>query len=139
MSPDDRDRLARRHLRVGWWGLFVFVCLGTMLEALHGYKVGFYLDVGNETRRLLWRLAHAHGALLSLVNVVYGLTVRGSEAAANVSASRALMAGLVLVPLGFFAGGVTIHGGDPGLAVILVPAGAVAMAIGVAIVARRAG
>jgi hypothetical protein len=49
------------------------------------------------------------------------------------------MAGLVLVPLGFFAGGVTIHGGDPGLAVILVPAGAVAMAIGVAIVARRAG
>jgi hypothetical protein len=111
--------------------------MGTALEALHGYKSGFYLDVGNETRRLLWRLAHAHGALFSLVNVVYGLSVQANEHAGHRAASNALLAGLVLVPCGFFAGGVVTHGGDPGLAIVLVPAGAVAMALGLAVVARR--
>jgi hypothetical protein len=65
--------LARRHLRFGWWSLFAFAALGLTLEVLHGFKVSAYLDVSNETRRLMWRLAHAHGVLLAVVNVVYGL------------------------------------------------------------------
>ena len=60
----DRGELAVRHLRFGWASLFVFATLGVGLELLHGFKVGLYLDVGNETRRLLWTLAHAHGVLL---------------------------------------------------------------------------
>ena len=58
----------RRHLRFGWWSLLGFLCLGFMLELLHGFKAGFYLDVSNETRRLMWTLAHAHGALLGLAS-----------------------------------------------------------------------
>jgi hypothetical protein len=73
MTEDERTPL---NLRSGLWALFVFTALGLFLEALHGFKVGFYLDVDRETRRLLWRLCHAHGALLGLLNVVYALVAR---------------------------------------------------------------
>jgi hypothetical protein len=130
--------IVQRHLRAGWWGLLVFLVLGAALEALHAFKVGAYLDVGNDTRRLMWRLAHAHGTLLALVNVGYALTVRGGYTSSSTGtlASRCLLAALVLIPAGFFAGGVVVHGGDPGIGVLLVPAGAVALAVGVASVAR---
>ncbi len=67
-------QLADRNLRFGWWSLLVFLSLGAVLEALHGFKIGWYVDVGNETRRLMFTLAHAHGTLLALVNIVAGLT-----------------------------------------------------------------
>ena len=40
-APD----LSRLHLRVGWWALLLFLSAGIALEALHGFKAGFYLDV----------------------------------------------------------------------------------------------
>ena len=61
------------NLRAGFLALFVFATLGLLLEALHGFKLGFYLDVDQETRRLLWRLGHAHGTLLGLLNIGYAL------------------------------------------------------------------
>src|SRR5262245_40711472 len=64
-----RRRLARRHHLIGWCGLLVFLSLGALLETLHGFKIGFYLDPGHKLRRELWTLAHAHGTLLSLVNI----------------------------------------------------------------------
>jgi hypothetical protein len=134
-APPDAD-IARRHLRVGWWALLVYLLLGLLLEGLLAYKAGFYLDVGNETRRLMWRLAHAHGTLLSLINVVYGLTVRSTPETASGLASGCLLSALVLVPLGFFAGGMVVHGGDPSVAVLVVPAGAIALAVAVGAVAR---
>ncbi|CAN5129080.1 hypothetical protein BH09MYX1_BH09MYX1_50380 [soil metagenome] len=128
--------IARRHLRAGYWALAIYLGLGIVLESLHAVKSGYYLDVGNETRRLLFRLAHAHGTLFALVNVVYGLTVRAIPETARPLASAGLLGGLVLVPLGFFLGGLVVHGGDPGLGIVLAPAGAVAMAVGVIVVAR---
>ena len=74
---------ARRHLRLGWWSLFVFATLGLGLESLHGFKVRAYLDVSNETRRLMWTLAHAHGALLGVVNVLFGLALRTAPSMAE--------------------------------------------------------
>jgi hypothetical protein len=128
--------LSRRHLRVGWWCLLLYLLLGMALEALHGFKAGSYLDVGNEPRRLMWRLAHAHGTLLALVNIAYGLTMRSAPETASGLASGCLLAALLFIPVGFFAGGVVIHGGDPGAAILIVPPGAAALAIGVALVAR---
>jgi predicted GNAT family N-acyltransferase len=131
--------LALRHLRIGFWGLLLFLSFGLGLEALHGYKVAFYLAVENEPRRLAWRLAHAHGTLLSLVNVVFGLTL-GSRyappAAAAERASRLLTAATLLLPGGFLLGGAFVHGGDPGLGVLLVPLGALALFGAVWITAR---
>lgn len=131
--------LVRRHLRFGWAALAVWLTFGIALEALHAFKAGFYLEVGNETRRLLFRLAHAHGTLFALINVGYALTVRALPETASPLASAALVGGAVLVPAGFLLGGIVIHGGDPGLGVVLAPAGAVAMMVGAIVVARRAG
>src|SRR5919201_4110224 len=131
---------SRRHLRFGWWSLLLFATLGLTLETLHGLKVRAYLDVSNETRRLMWTLAHAHGTLLALVHVVFGLTLRSAEldpAAANVRGiSAALIAASVLLPGGFFLGGVVFYSGDPGLGVLLVPPGAVLLLTAVLFPAR---
>src|SRR5690349_15957086 len=124
--PYSPSMLPLRHLRFGYWGLLLFLTLGLGLEALHGFKLGLYLDVSNESRRLAWRLAHAHGTLLSLLHVAFGLTLASRFAPpARVAerASRLLVAATLLLPGGFILGGFFIHGGDPGLGVALVPFG----------------
>ena len=50
-------------------------------------------------------------------------------------ASRCLVAASILLPAGFFLGGFGIHGGDPGLGVLLVPVGAVLLFAAVVVVA----
>jgi peptidoglycan/LPS O-acetylase OafA/YrhL len=119
--------LARRHLRLGWWSLLVFLSLGILLEALHGFKIGFYMDLANATRRHVWTLAHAHGTLLALVNLAFAATLRlfcdGREPWLGL-ASACLVGATLLLPGGFFLGGVVIYAGDPGLGVLLVPIGA---------------
>ena len=71
----DARTYVRRHLRFGWWSLLVFLTLGIVLEAMHGFKVAWYINVGMETRRLMWRLAHAHGAFLGLVHVALAMSI----------------------------------------------------------------
>ena len=36
------------------WSLLVFLSLGGGLETLHGFKIGWCVDVGNEMQRLIW-------------------------------------------------------------------------------------
>ena len=116
---------ANCNLRFGWWSLLVFLSLGGVLETLHGFKIGWYVDVGNETRRLMFTLAHAHGTLLALVNIAAGLTVRMVEHfTLRPSVTFALIWAAILLPAGFFLGGIVIYDGDPGLGVWLVPVGA---------------
>jgi hypothetical protein len=92
---------------------------------LHGFKIGWYVDVGNETRRLMFTLAHAHGTLLALVNIAAGLTVRIVERfGLRPSVSFGLIWAAILLPAGFFLGGIAIYDGDPGLGIWLVPIGA---------------
>lgn len=129
--------LSTRHLRAGWWGLAVFIALGAVLELLHAIKSPFYVDAGRDTTRLMLRLAHAHGTLLSVVNIAYALTVRARPGAAGALASASLLASLVLLPGGFLLGGLWAHGGDPGLGVLLVPAGALALFVASLVVGRR--
>jgi hypothetical protein len=127
MSQHDRPSLG---VRAGFLALFAFASLGLLLEVLHGFKVGAYLDVGNEARRLLWRLAHAHGALLGLVNICHGLTVRAWPRLADRVTERALLSALLLLPAGFFLGGLFARGADPGASVGIAAAGAVALLFG---------
>ena len=118
------------NLRAGFLALFVFATLGLFLEALHGFKLGFYLDVDQETRRLLWRLGHAHGTLLGLVNVGYALSAKSWPRLADRLAERALLTALLLMPLGFLLGGAFAQGGDPGVSVALAAAGGVVLLFG---------
>ena len=129
-ADDDanRKRLVRAHLRIGWVGLLVFATFGLSLEGLHGFKSASYLGVGNETRRLMWTLAHAHGIGLSLVQLGFAVTCALSlelPSALIALASRLLNLSFVLIPAGFLLGGIATCGGDPSIGVLLVPVGAV--------------
>jgi hypothetical protein len=127
-----------RNLRFGWWSLLVFLSLGGGLEILHGFKIGWYMDVGNEMRRLMFTLAHAHGTALALVNIAAGLTaraVKGFELPARISFSL-IWAG-ILFPVGFFLGGIVTYGGDPGLGIWLVPVAALLLFYSVGWIALR--
>ncbi len=126
--PSRGEALIRRHLEFGWWALLIFLTGGLALEALHGFKVGAYLMVTNETRRLMWTLAHAHGTLLGLVNLAFAATVRAIPAWSEPNrrfASSALIAATVLIPAGLFLCGLFIYAGDPGLGILLVPLGGI--------------
>ncbi|HIF96444.1 MAG TPA: hypothetical protein EYQ54_05360 [Myxococcales bacterium] len=128
------------HLKIGWWGLLAFLSLGIVLEAMHGFKLGWYLDVSNHIRRLMLTLAHTHGALLSLVNLAFAATLfmrQAEETTSQRIASRSLACATILIPGGFFLGGLIIWGGDPGLGVVLVPLGACFLVVGVFLTARE--
>lgn len=133
MTHDD-EQLVARHLKLGWWSLLVFLTMGGGLELLHALKVDFYVDVASDTRRLLWTLSHAHGTLLSLVHVGFAATVALTPSWTGTGrqmASRGLVLSLILVPGGFFLGGLFIHQGDPGLGIFLLPLGFVFLFVGV--------
>lgn len=138
-KPDATLACVRRHFRLGWWSLLVFLVLGAALEAMHGFKIQFYVDGDNETRRLMWTLAHAHGTLLGLINLAFAVSVprvTGWTEGVRTFASRCLVVSSLLVPLGFFLGGATIQAGDPGLGILLVPVGALLLFASVFLTAR---
>jgi hypothetical protein len=129
-----RRQLARRHHLIGWCGLLVFLSLGGLLETLHGFKLGFYLDPPHKIRRELWTLAHAHGTLLALVHVAFaaGLLHFGRWTERRLKlVSFFLLDAAVLMPLGFFLGGLTHSEGDPSLGILLVPLGALLLFVAV--------
>lgn len=138
-ADEEPQAYLRRHLRFGWWSLLIFLTLGIFLEALHGFKVGAYLNVSNSTRRLLWTLAHAHGTALGLVHIAFAFTASHLTAwsgRGRAFASVSLMAASILLPGGFFLGGLVIYAGDPGLGILLVPLGAIFLLLAVLLCAR---
>ncbi len=142
-SSDGDRRLAgrRTHLIFGWAMLLLFVLVGIALEVLHGFKIGWYLDVGNETRRLMLRLAHAHGTLFAMINIAFALSIEhfGQWSTRRVDlASRALRMASVLLPGGFFVGGLHIYDGDPGLGIVLAPFGALAIVVALVVTVQGA-
>jgi hypothetical protein len=143
MTSADRagpDLYMQRHFRFGWWSLLLFLMLGLVLESLHGFKIQGYLADDYEIRRLVWRLAHAHGALLGLVHIAfaYTLSVTGITSFKRVRlASTCLNSASVLLPGGFFAGGIYIYDGDPGLGIFLAPVGGLALLVAVFCIARE--
>ena len=136
-SAEQRALYLRRHLRFGWAQLLLFLLLGIVLEAMHGFKVGWYLNAGEETRRLLLTLAHAHGVLLGLVNIAFAATLHAMprlDLRACRLGSPMLLAASILMPTGFLLGGVVTYGGDPGVGVFLLGPGAALLALAVAFV-----
>lgn len=125
--PTPELDLGSRHLYLGWMSLLIFLSLGIVLEALHGFKVTAYLGVANSTRRLMWTLAHAHGTLLGLLHIAFAVSLPKLQAAQSNTlklASGCLMWSGILIPAGFFLGGVSFHDGNPGLGILLLPFGA---------------
>lgn len=122
-------------LQTGRWGLFFWLSAGMGLEALHLVKAPLYLE--DSLRRELWTLAHAHGTLLSAVALLLVVLVpRLTLSPARLRwIDRLVAIGSVLVPLGFFFGGIGHGEADPSLAILLVPTGAAMLAAGLLLLA----
>ena len=131
-SHDESKQMAAFHLWFGWATLLVFLIMGLVLEMLHGFKVAWYLDVGVENRRLLFTLAHSHGALIGLIHLVLSANVdRMQWGRALKTASWALCSATILLPGGFLLGGLVLLGSDPGLGIFLTPIGGVLLVLSV--------
>ena len=126
------------HARLGWWMLAIFAACGLVLESLIGLRTPWLVDVGAETRRTMLRLAHAHGALLGLVHVAFAASLRTGLVGVAESPwrSRLFTTGSLLVPVGFAAGGLWFLEAEPGLGVLLVPVGAIAVVAALVSIAR---
>ena len=119
-------------LRQGWIGVACWMAVGLLLEGLLGYKSPGYLN--DTQRRELLRLAHTHGTLLSAVLILAALTGARFGASPQL-AQRCLRIGAVMMPVGFLLAGVWHPEGDPGLAIWIVPPGALLMIFGVVAIA----
>lgn len=135
--PDAALPLSRMR-RFAWCSLSIWLAFGLVLEALHALKVGWYLDVANETRRLQLSLAHSHGTMLALVALAFTANVGPVSHSRVAAAGRSLQLAAVLMPVGFLLGGVFASGADPGPPVLLVPIGGLLLLHGVASTARAA-
>ena len=125
MTAQSNARLSA--LRFGFTSLALWAAFGIGLELAHALKVAaFYED---DLARLLLRLAHAHGTLMALVVIVHGIAVGAAGA-------RPLRIGAALAPLGFLFGAIAHPEGDPSLGIALVPVGALAFVLGLALSAR---
>ena len=84
----------------------------------------------------MWTLGHSHGTLIGIVHLGFAATLEWIERPSNALgvASHALVAAGVLLPVGFFLGGLVIHTSDPGLGVLLVPVGALSLIVTAGIV-----
>jgi hypothetical protein len=132
-----RRDVAWRHHWIGWSCLLLFLSLGAFLESLHGFKLGFYLDPEHRLRRELWTLAHAHGTLLALVQIGFaaGLKHFGRWTPGRLKlVSFFLLDATLLIPLGFFLGGLSPSEGDPWVGILLVPPGALLLFLAVALI-----
>jgi hypothetical protein len=128
-------------LQFAWWSLLCFLTLGIGLELLHAFKIGWYLETAFETRRLMWTLGHAHGTLLALVHAAFAFTLHifpGGASRGRRIASACLMSASILLPGGFFLGGIFLYSTDPGIGVFLVPLGALTLFLGVLLTAYSA-
>ncbi|MBL9102766.1 MAG: hypothetical protein JNL82_17600 [Myxococcales bacterium] len=124
MSPE-------RHLRWSLALVALFLAMGLWLEAMIGLRAAGWVD--DPLRREFLRLGHAHGGILGLVNVgvAWALGQLHTPQRWAGTIRRATLLGALLVGGGFVAGGLTHGPTDPGLPVLVVPAGALMLLGGV--------
>ena len=110
-------------------GIAVWMAFGLLLEGLIGYKTPLYLQ--DQVRRELFRLAHAHGTLLSLLLLGVALATDRLNLTLPKLAQMSIRVGVVILPVGFLAAGVWHYESDPGIAIWVVPIAALLVIFGV--------
>lgn len=116
-------------LKQGFISLACWMTFGFLLEGLIGYKIPAYLN--DNLRRELFRLAHTHGTLFSIVLIVVAICLKLNLLKANNQSQIALRVGSVVMPAGFLLGGVWHYESDPGFLIWLSPIGALIVIFGI--------
>ena len=114
-------------IRQGWISLALWIAFGILIEGFNGFRSPAYLD--DAVRREMFRLAHAHGTLLNLVLLGAAICARLDLIRLGRMTSLGLCSAAVLLPAGFLFGGLWHFKDEPGLAILLVPAGAVLLLV----------
>ncbi|MEO7724193.1 MAG: hypothetical protein ABIU29_05825 [Chthoniobacterales bacterium] len=110
-------------IRQGWISLAGWIVFGLLIEGLIGFRSPVLLD--DSIRGDMFRLAHAHGTLLNLVLIAAAICARLDLIRLGRVTALGLRAAVVLLPGGFLLGGIWHFKDDPGVAILLVPVGAV--------------
>ena len=110
-------------IRQGWISLALWIAFGILLEGFNAFRSPALLD--DAVRRDMFRLAHAHGTLLNLVLLVAAICARLDLIRLGRMTSLGLCSAVVLLPAGFLFAGLWHFKDEPGLAILLVPVGAV--------------
>ena len=113
-----------------WFGLLFWMSMGLLFEGLIGFRSPVYLQ--DPLRRELFRLAHAHGTVLSILLLVVNLYLAKGLIAPPRAAVRALQAGVLIMPLGFLLGGAWHYESDPNFLIFLAPVGGLLIIFGIA-------
>src|ERR1044071_6024446 len=110
-------------IRQGWISLAAWIVFGLLIEGLIGFRSPALLD--DSVRRDMFRLAHAHGTLLNLVLIAAAICARLDLIRLGRLTSLGLRLAVILLPIGFLLAGIWHFKDDPGVAILLVPIGAV--------------
>jgi len=106
----------------GWMSLAAWIVFGLLIEGLIGFRSPALVD--DSVRREMFRLAHAHGTLLNLVLIAAAISARLDLVRLGRLTSLGLRAAVIFLPVGFLFAGVWHFKDDPGVAILLVPIGA---------------
>jgi hypothetical protein len=110
-------------VRQGWISLALWIAFGILIEGFSAFRSPAYLD--DAVRREMFRLAHAHGTLLNLVLLGAAICAHLNLIRLGPMTSIGLRSAVLLLPAGFLFGGLWHFKDEPGLAILLVPVGAV--------------
>ena len=112
-------------MRLFYTFLWLALCalFGVGLEMMLAYKSELLMGPQNETRRLLFRLAHAHGSILSLFTLSWLSLASRLNAPRQPLIARLYLSSALLMGIGFFFSGLIIPG--PSSVVLLVMSDAI--------------
>jgi hypothetical protein len=121
---NDRTEINVRSLLLqSFIGIAAWMSFGLLLEGFLGFRVSGYMS--DLVRRELFRLAHTHGTLLSVLLLLCTLTVSKGLVYPNKFAVLSLRIGTVLMPFGFLLGGTWTNKEEPNFLVFLAPIGGI--------------
>lgn len=127
MPPPSRPTSGAPLIRQAWISLALWIVFGILLEGFRAFRSPAVLD--DAVRQDMFRLAHAHGTLLNLVLIAAVICARLELIQLGPGASLGLRASVILLPVGFLFGGLWHFKDEPGLAILLVPIGAVILLV----------
>lgn len=128
-EKEKKDEASFGLAKQAWFGLAFWMAFGLLVEGLIGFRSPAYLQ--DPVRREVFRLAHAHGTLLSILLLLANLYIQRGLASPPELGVLLLRIGVFVMPIGFLLGGIWHFESEPGIGIFLAPIGGVLVVFGV--------